>query len=100
MKIVAVTACPTGVAHTYMAAEQLTRTRTVGPGGCMFVSNEPPGYLALLELVLAVGGVPMRVDGRVAYTRPGRQGCEVGVEFLRVGASDRGRLAALVTGSR
>lgn len=25
MKIVAVTACPTGVAHTYMAAEQLER---------------------------------------------------------------------------
>ena len=26
MKIVAVTACPTGIAHTYMAAEQLTKT--------------------------------------------------------------------------
>jgi fructose-specific phosphotransferase system IIB component len=26
MKIVAVTACPTGVAHTYMAAEQLVKT--------------------------------------------------------------------------
>ncbi len=31
MKIVAVTACPTGVAHTYMAAEQLEKTaRTLG----------------------------------------------------------------------
>ncbi|HEY3384335.1 MAG TPA: fructose PTS transporter subunit IIB [Vicinamibacterales bacterium] len=26
MKLVAVTACPTGVAHTYMAAEQLEKT--------------------------------------------------------------------------
>jgi PTS system fructose-specific IIB component/fructose-specific PTS system IIB-like component len=26
MNIVAVTACPTGIAHTYMAAEQLERT--------------------------------------------------------------------------
>jgi fructose-specific phosphotransferase system IIB component len=26
MKIVAVTACPTGIAHTYMAAEQLDKT--------------------------------------------------------------------------
>jgi len=26
MRIVAVTACPTGVAHTYMAAEQLEKT--------------------------------------------------------------------------
>jgi len=25
MKLVAVTACPTGIAHTYMAAEQLER---------------------------------------------------------------------------
>jgi len=26
MKILAITACPTGIAHTYMAAEQLERT--------------------------------------------------------------------------
>jgi fructose-specific phosphotransferase system IIB component len=26
MKIVAVTACPTGIAHTYMAAEQIEKT--------------------------------------------------------------------------
>lgn len=26
MKIVAVTACPTGIAHTYMAAEQLEKS--------------------------------------------------------------------------
>ena len=26
MKIVAVTACPTGIAHTYMAASELTKT--------------------------------------------------------------------------
>jgi fructose-specific phosphotransferase system IIB component len=26
MKLVAVTACPTGIAHTYMAAEQLAKT--------------------------------------------------------------------------
>lgn len=28
MKIVAITACPTGIAHTYMAAEQLERVGT------------------------------------------------------------------------
>lgn len=28
MKILAITACPTGIAHTYMAAEQLERTGT------------------------------------------------------------------------
>jgi fructose-specific phosphotransferase system IIB component len=30
MKIVAVTACPTGIAHTYMAAEQLEKTAKAG----------------------------------------------------------------------
>jgi fructose-specific phosphotransferase system IIB component len=47
MKIVAVTACPTGVAHTYMAAEQLEKTaRTLGhtikveTQGAMGIENE------------------------------------------------------------
>jgi fructose-specific phosphotransferase system IIB component len=47
MKIVAVTACPTGIAHTYMAAEQLERTaRELGhqikveTQGAMGVENE------------------------------------------------------------
>ncbi len=47
MKIVAVTACPTGVAHTYMAAEQLEKTaRALGHSvkvetqGAMGIENE------------------------------------------------------------
>ncbi len=47
MKIVAVTACPTGIAHTYMAAEQLQKTaRTLGheikieTQGAMGIENE------------------------------------------------------------
>ena len=47
MKIVAVTACPTGIAHTYMAAEQLERAaRALGheikveTQGAMGVENE------------------------------------------------------------
>lgn len=47
MKIVAVTACPTGIAHTYMAAEQLERTASelghhikVETQGAMGVENE------------------------------------------------------------
>jgi PTS system fructose-specific IIB component/fructose-specific PTS system IIB-like component len=47
MKIVAVTACPTGVAHTYMAAEQLEQTaRKLGHAirvetqGAMGIENE------------------------------------------------------------
>jgi fructose-specific phosphotransferase system IIB component len=47
MKIVAVTACPTGIAHTYMAAEQLERkARELGhqikveTQGAMGIENE------------------------------------------------------------
>lgn len=47
MKIVAVTACPTGIAHTYMAAEQLAKTATglghsikVETQGAMGIENE------------------------------------------------------------
>jgi len=47
MKIVAVTACPTGIAHTYMAAEQLEKTaRAAGhqikveTQGAMGIENE------------------------------------------------------------
>lgn len=47
MRIVAVTACPTGIAHTYMAAEQLEKTAKklghaikVETQGAMGVENE------------------------------------------------------------
>jgi len=47
MRIVAVTACPTGVAHTYMAAEQLEKaakklghTIKVETQGAMGIENE------------------------------------------------------------
>jgi PTS system fructose-specific IIB component/fructose-specific PTS system IIB-like component len=47
MRIVAVTACPTGIAHTYMAAEQLEKTaKTLGhtikveTQGAMGIENE------------------------------------------------------------
>ena len=47
MKIVAVTACPTGIAHTYMAAEQLEKSAKklghsikVETQGAMGIENE------------------------------------------------------------
>jgi PTS system fructose-specific IIB component/fructose-specific PTS system IIB-like component len=47
MKVVAVTACPTGIAHTYMAAEQLEKTAKslghkikVETQGAMGIENE------------------------------------------------------------
>jgi fructose-specific phosphotransferase system IIB component len=60
MKIVAVTACPTGIAHTYMAAEQLERTAKklgheikVETQGAMGIENElSQGEIDAAEVVI------------------------------------------------
>lgn len=64
MKIVAVTACPTGIAHTYMAAEKLEKTaKTLGhqikveTQGAMGLENE----LSRAE-IQAADGVIFAVD--------------------------------------
>jgi fructose-specific phosphotransferase system IIB component len=70
MKLVAVTACPTGIAHTYMAAEQLERTgRNLGhviqveTQGAMGVENAlTEADLAGAEAVILAADIP--VQGR------------------------------------
>ncbi len=60
MKIVAITACPTGIAHTYMAAEQLENTaRGLGHSikvetqGAMGIENElTPAEIAAADLII------------------------------------------------
>ena len=63
MKIVAVTACPTGIAHTYMAAEQLEKTaRKLGHSikvetqGAMGIENKlsPDDIAAAAVAIMAV----------------------------------------------
>jgi PilZ domain len=79
------------------AFEDITRTRVIGSGGCMFVSSEPLGFSSLVELLIAVDGSVVRTDGRVAYEIRRRDAeYEVGVEFLRISATDRQKLEALV----
>lgn len=73
MKIVAVTACPTGIAHTYMAAEQLEKTaRKLGhqikveTQGAMGIENE----LSAKEIREAVGAIlaaDIAVQGRERF---------------------------------
>ena len=63
MKIVAVTACPTGIAHTYMAAAQLEKTAKklghtikVETQGSMGIENEltPADIIAATAAIFAV----------------------------------------------
>jgi len=73
MKIVAVTACPTGIAHTYMAAEQLEKTaRALGheikveTQGAMGIENELSSR-DIREAEVAIFAVDIDVEQRERF---------------------------------
>jgi fructose-specific phosphotransferase system IIB component len=82
LKIVAVTACPTGIAHTYMAAEQLEKTgRELGhevkveTQGAMGIENElSAADIAAAELVILAIDIEIemreRFDGKRIFEFP------------------------------
>ena len=84
MKIVAVTACPTGIAHTYMAAEQLEKTaRRLGhriqveTQGAMGIENElRPEDIAGAAAVILAADIAVQKRERFAGLRV----IEVGVQ--------------------
>jgi fructose-specific phosphotransferase system IIB component len=83
MKIVAVTACPTGIAHTYMAAEQLEKTAKslgheirVETQGAMGIENE----LSAKDIAaadVAIFAVDIEVEKRQRFE--GKKVVKVGV---------------------
>lgn len=80
MKIVAITACPTGIAHTYMAAEQLEKTAKamghtirVETQGAMGIENEiSKKEIAEAEVVIFAVDIEVekkeRFDGKKIVT--------------------------------
>ncbi len=73
MKIVAVTACPTGIAHTYMAAAQLEKTAKklghtikVETQGAMGIENELSGA-DIKEAAAAIFAVDVAVRNRERF---------------------------------
>jgi hypothetical protein len=71
-------------------AEGFARTRVVGLGGCMFVSDEPLGVESFLDLLISVRGRVVQTRGRVVYEIPrGDDEVEVGVEFVQIAPHDR-----------
>lgn len=78
--------------------EEFARTRVIGPGGCMFVSEESLGFGSLMELSIALRGRVVKTDSRVVYEiRRSDTEHQVGVEFLRISSADRTFLETLVT---
>ena len=79
--------------------EKVVWVKVLAAGGCMLVSDDTIGYLSLMELRITLGNRELRADGRVAWeSREGREH-HVGVEFLRIGQSDRAAIQALVGAS-
>jgi c-di-GMP-binding flagellar brake protein YcgR len=77
--------------------EEFARTRVLGPGGCMFVSEESLGFGSLMELSIALRGRVVKTDGRVVYEiRKSETEHQVGVEFLRISSADREYLETVV----
>jgi fructose-specific phosphotransferase system IIB component len=73
MKIVAVTACPTGIAHTYMAAEQLEKTAKslghqikVETQGAMGVENEL-GENEIRQAQVAIFAIDIEIEKRERF---------------------------------
>jgi hypothetical protein len=79
------------------AFEEFARTRVLGPGGCMFVSEESLGYGSLMELSIALRGRVVKTDSRVVYeVQKSATEHQVGVEFLRISPADRAFIESLV----
>ena len=85
MKIVAVTACPTGIAHTYMAAEQLEKAAkaaghqiSVETQGAMGIENELSGK-DIKEADVAIFAVDIEVEKKQRFD---------GKKVIRVGVSE------------
>ena len=68
MKILAITACPTGIAHTYMAAENLERTGKklghdikVETQGAMGIENElTPADIQDAQVLIIASEIPIQ----------------------------------------
>jgi fructose-specific phosphotransferase system IIB component len=85
MKIIAVTACPTGIAHTYMAAEQLEKTAKalghqikVETQGAMGIENEL-GDNDIRQAQIAIFAVDIEIEKRERFDK---------VKFIQVPVQD------------
>lgn len=81
-------------------ASEITRTRTLGLGGCMFESDKGWGVGASLALLISLsGGGAIRSTGRVVYeVLKADQPIQIGVEFMKLEPGDRAALAVAVPG--
>jgi len=84
----------------YGETEEFAKTRTVGLGGCMFMSESPLGLGSGVELLISVRGGVVKAQARVVYEIAREDGgTQVGVEFLRMATGDLKLLQKLFEGA-
>jgi hypothetical protein len=72
------------------ALENFARTRVMGLGGCMFVSDTAFGVDSPVEILISVRGQVIKATARVVWELPAAEGkTEIGVEFADIAQQDR-----------
>ncbi len=70
--------------------EEFAATKTLGLGGCCFVSNESVGAGSILEMLISVDQKVVKPKARVIYENQlESERFEVGVEFLDLAEGDK-----------
>ena len=75
---------------------EFRRTRVIGLGGLMFLSDRLYGTGDLLGVALPLGDTVVETRCRVVYENPCEAGVEVGLEFLSLTPEERRALEAVV----
>lgn len=89
------------LSETTHGVEGFAKTRVVGLGGCMFVSDESLGVGSFLDLLISVKGTVAKAMAKVVYEIPKEVegNFEVGAEFIHICETDRRLLETLWDGT-
>jgi hypothetical protein len=80
--------------------EILSKTRVVGLGGCMFVTDEKLDAGELVEVLIVVSMQVVETRARIVYLIPSDGRFEVGVEFIQIDSEGRALIEGLLEGAR
>jgi len=68
--------------------EGFAKTRSLGLGGCGFVTDEAFELDSVVQLLVSLGGRAIAMKARVVYSLPSESRWETGVEFLEIDPAD------------
>lgn len=76
--------------------ETFAKTKIVGLGGCMFISDESYGIGSYFDMLISVKNTVVKAMGKVVYEIPEPDGrLQIGCEFIHITDGDRKILEVL-----